>query len=284
MWLNKTIGVFILFILLVSFQKDKPAYTLFTNGGKIAKFDKMIADLADADIILFGEYHDNPIAHWLQLEVTKSLHANNSIMLAAEMFEADNQDELDEYLSNDTLKISEIDSMRLWPNYRTDYAPLVDFAKSNKLQFIASNVPRRYANSVYRGGFQALDTVSELEKTWIAPLPIKYDPELPGYQEMLAMMGGHGGLNLPKAQALKDATMAYFILKNRGDKLLIHYNGSFHSNNFDGIYWHLKNANPNLKIKTIATVSQEKLSRLESENKKLADYIIAVSATMTSTH
>jgi len=284
MWLNKAVGVLILSILLFSFQKDKPAYTLFAQGGKVAKFDKMISDLADADVILFGEYHDNPIAHWLQLEVTKSLHEKKSIKLAAEMFEADNQIGLNQYLLDDTLKMSEVDTIRLWPNYYTDYAPLVDFAKSNKLQFVAANVPRRYANMVYRGGFEALDTISELERNWIAPLPIKYDKDLPGYKEMLEMMGGHGGTNLPKAQALKDATMAYFILKNRGDKLLIHYNGSFHSNNFDGIYWHLKNANPDLNIKTIATVSQEKLSNLESENKKLADYIIAVAANMTSTH
>ena len=284
MQLTKIVFVVLAIGFLFSFQKDKPAYSLFTKEGKIAKYDKMISELGKADVVLFGEYHDNPIAHWLQLEVTKSLLKKKAIILGAEMFEADNQDELNEYLASDTLKLSEVDSIRLWPNYATDYAPLVDLAKENQLKFIATNIPRRFARHVYKGGFESLDTISELEKSWMAPLPIKYDPELPGYKEMLSMMGGHGGLNLPKAQAIKDATMAFFILKNRGNKLFIHYNGSFHSNNFDGIYWHLKNANPNLKIKTIATVSQKKLSKLESENKGLADYTIAVVENMTSTH
>ena len=31
---------------------------------------------------------------------------------------------------------------------------------------------------------------------------------------MLAMGGGHGGETLPMAQAIKDATMAHFILSN----------------------------------------------------------------------
>lgn len=244
----------------------------------------MISDLATADIILFGEYHDNPISHWLQLEVTKDLHKRKKLILGAEMFEADNQDELDQFLGNDTLRLNEIDSMRLWPNYSTDYAPLVEFAKKNKLGFVATNVPRRYARLVFKGGFEALDTIGSLDKSWMAPLPINYNPELPGYKAMLEMMGGHGGENLPKAQAIKDATMAHFILKHKGDRLFIHYNGSYHSNNFEGIYWHLKQSQPDLNIKTLATVSQTNLASLLKENKGIADYIVVVAETMTSTH
>ena len=119
----------------------------------------------------------------------------------------------------------------------------------------------------------------------MAKLPIAYDPDLPGYKAMLNMMGGnHSNEKLPMAQALKDATMAEFILKNRGDKLFLHFNGSYHSNNFEGIYWYLKNADPELKIKTIATVSQANVRALENENMGIANYIIAVPGSMTSTH
>ena len=49
-------------------------------------------------------------------------------------------------------------------------------------------------------------------------------------------MGGHGTLNTVKAQASKDATMAHFILQRlAAGSLFIHYNGSFHSENHDGI-------------------------------------------------
>ena len=283
--LNKCLFAFFFCFILVSFQKDKPAYLLYNESGKRVKYNKALCDLVKADVILFGEYHDNPISHWLQLELAKDLHVKSSLMLGGEMFEVDNQDELDEYMKSTSIQIDEIDSIRLWPNYATDYAPLVEFAKSNQLKFVCTNVPRRTARIVYKEGFAALDELSKLEKSYVAKLPIAYDPDLPGYKAMLSMMGGnHSNEKLPMAQALKDATMAEFILKNRGDKLFLHFNGSYHSNNFEGIYWYLKNADPELKIKTIATVSQANVRALENENMGIANYIIAVPGSMTSTH
>jgi uncharacterized iron-regulated protein len=99
------------------------------------------------------------------------------------------------------------------------------------------------------------------------------------------MMGGHSGANLPKAQALKDATMAYFILQYfKPGALFIHFNGSYHSDNYEGILWHLKNKRPDLKYATITTVSQKDLSSLLAENKNRADYIICVPENMTTTY
>jgi hypothetical protein len=150
---------------------------------------------------------------------------------------------------------------------------------------VATNVPRKFARLVYNDGFEALDTLTDEEKSWIAPLPIVFDPTLPGYVEMLAMMGGHGGENLPKAQAIKDATMAHFILANyRPEQTFIHYNGAYHSNNYEGILWYLKQAKPEFSYSTISTVSQANISKLEDENKRLADFIICVDENMTSTH
>jgi hypothetical protein len=112
-----------------------------------------------------------------------------------------------------------------------------------------------------------------------------YDPELPGYKNMVAMMGGHGGENLPKAQASKDATMAHFILATQlPGSLFIHYNGSYHSENYEGIGWYLAKSNPLLKIKTITTVSQKNIQKLEAENQNKAHYIICVDYDMTNTY
>lgn len=120
---------------------------------------------------------------------------------------------------------------------------------------------------------------------WIAPLPIKYDKELPGYKKIVKMAGGHGGNNLPKAQAIKDATMAHFILKKyREGSTFIHYNGTYHSDNFEGISWYLKQANPNLKIITIATVEQEKVNSLKEANIGIASFILCTPELMCKTH
>ena len=99
------------------------------------------------------------------------------------------------------------------------------------------------------------------------------------------MMAGHGSVNMPKAQALKDATMAHFILRNFvPGSLFIHYNGSYHSENHDGIVWYLKNSRPELKIVTVTTVSQKNINQLLAENKFKADYIICVDEDMTNTY
>jgi uncharacterized iron-regulated protein len=92
---------------------------------------------------------------------------------------------------------------------------------------------------------------------------------------MLAMMKGHGGDNLPKAQAVKDATMAYNILKNyKKGSLFIHYNGSYHSNMHQGIVWYLKQQNPDLKILTIDVETQDNLKKLNKKHLNKADFII----------
>jgi uncharacterized iron-regulated protein len=236
-------------------------------------------------VLLFGEYHDNSVAHWLELEITKDLFEKKLLVLGAEMLEADNQKQVNQYLKGE-INQKELDSTsRLWPNFKTDYKPLVDFAKENNLTFIATNIPRRFASLVFKNGFEALDELSAEEKSWIAPLPIFYDATLPGYVKMVQEMGGHGGENLPKAQAVKDATMANFIGKNQiENSLFIHYNGSYHSDNFEGIYWYLKQQNPNLKISTIATVTQKDISKLEVEHYNKATFIIVIDEDVTKTY
>ncbi len=99
------------------------------------------------------------------------------------------------------------------------------------------------------------------------------------------MMGGHGGSNLPKAQATKDATMAHFILQYyQPGSLFIHFNGSYHSDFYEGILWYLKRQRPELKYATITTVSQKDISKLEREHLGRADFIICVPDNMTTTY
>jgi uncharacterized iron-regulated protein len=143
---------------------------------------------------------------------------------------------------------------------------------------------------VSSGGFEALAKLSLEGKKNIAPLPVPYDPELPGYKAMLSMGGmpGKGGPspdNFPKAQAIKDATMAWNICENlTKDRTLIHYHGTYHSNNYEGIMWYINKYKPNTTIGTIATVLQDNLNSLSDENKNLADFIIVVPTSMTRTY
>lgn len=270
---------------LVTFGQGKPTYRIFNAKGKKVSYKKMLRQLKKKDILLFGEYHDNPITHWLQLEVTQDLHKKRKLILGAEMIETDNQEVLNQYLQGKIDKKGLDTLARLWGNHKTDYAPLVDFAKDKNLQFIATNIPRRYASRVYKkGGFPALDKLSQQEKEWVAPLPIEFDIELSQYKKMLDMMGGHGGEDIVKAQAIKDATMAHFILNNYVKRsLFIHYNGTYHSDYYEGILWYLKRKRTDLKYTTISTVYQKDIKKLLEEHKGKADFIICVPENMTRT-
>ena len=274
-----------LFLCGVSNAQDKQPYQLYTKDGKKTTYGKLIKEAAKNEVVLFGEYHDNSIVHWLQLEFTKDLKQEKDLVLGAEMIEADNQKQLDQYLKGEIDQKAFDTLARLWPNHKTDYKPLVDFAKENNIDFVAANVPRRYARQVNKQGLESLNDLTTQEKEWIAPLPIAYDPTLPGYVKMMEMMGDHATPNMPKAQAIKDATMAYFISKNlKPNTVFVHYNGTYHSDNFDGINWYLKKDKPGIKILTIASVSQKDVSKLEKENLQRADFIIVVDEDVTKTY
>jgi len=279
--------IFVLGFVLISINgtaQEKKAYQLFDKKGKKVCYEKLLKASQKTEVVLFGEYHNNPIAHWLELELAKDIAQKRNVVLGAEMFEADNQEKLDLFVKRG-IDQTHLDSLiKVWPNYKTDYRPLVHFARKNKSPFIATNIPRRFASLVSKKGFEALDNLTAEEKLWIAPLPIDFDASLPGYANMMKMMGDHANPNLPKAQAIKDATMAYFIAKNlKPDSVFIHYNGSYHSDNFEGIYWYLKKASPNMKIITIATVEQSDLKKIVAENYNKADYILVIDEDVTKT-
>lgn len=281
--------VTLVLLALFAFKSDKPAYQLFSQDGKRVKYDKMLQDLQEADIVFFGEMHNDPIGHWLQFELTKEFYAvkGKDLVLGAEMFETDNQLLIDEYFNGSIKKKNFEKEVRLWPNYKTDYKRLLEFAKDSGLRFVATNIPRRYAAVVNSKGFEGLDSLSAQAKEYIAELPIQYDSTLACYANILEMMKDmpHVNPNLPKAQAAKDATMAEFILKNWSKgKLFLHYNGTYHSDDFESILWYLYRANPKLKILTISSVGQKELGSLDEENLNKANYILVVPEAMTKTY
>ena len=277
--------ILVLLVPVLIFAQEKSPYALFTKSGNKTNYAKLLRAASQSEVILFGEYHDNSVVHWLELELAKDLTKQTALTLGAEMLEADNQSQVNAYLA-EKITQKQLDSLaRLWPNYKTDYKPLVDWAKEKSLPFIATNVPRKYASLVYKKGFDALLELPDQEKAWMSPLPIFYDANLPGYANMLAEMGGHGGENLPKAQAIKDATMAYFIGKNLAkNAVFLHYNGTYHSDNFEGIGFYLKRTLPELKIITISTVTQADLNALAPENLSKADFILVIDEDVTKTY
>ena len=287
--INLSIIAIITFVSL-TFAQSKPAYQLYNNKGKLANYDKMIKDLAKSDMVFFGEYHTNPISHWMQIEMAKSFYKikGNQLVFGAEMFENGNQLVMDEYLAGFYDEKKMIPEMtQMWENYKTDYKPLVEFAKENNLRFIATNIPRRYASMINKGGMEVLKKLSPEARALIGPDLEKYF-DIAVYADMKDKMGSHvppNMLNIQTAQASKDATMAHFSVKNfnEGD-LFFHLDGAYHSDNKRGIIWWVNKIKPGLNIKSITTTTQSEWDEMTKEEKRnIAEYIVVVADNMTQT-
>lgn len=259
---------------------DKPIYRLYYRSGAETGYGSMLDHLEASAVVLFGELHGNPVVHWLQFEVTKDLFSRvgQRLIVGAEMFEADDQIIIDEYLAGTIGHDSLTAEAKVWDNYETDYQPIMEFSHDHGIPFIGTNVPRRYAGVVARSGLGALETLSDQAKQWIAPLPIPLDLQSPTYHDLLEISAAHGmdGENFAGAQAIKDATMAHFIRANlSAERLFLHLNGEFHSRGFGGICWYLKQAQPDLAVVTITSVEGQTLD-LPGDYVGSADYILVV--------
>ena len=154
--------IMLLGISVASWGQEKKAYRLFDANGKEVGYREMMKVLKNQDVVFLGEVHNCAIAHWMEYEIVKDLCEvhKGKLAIGLEMLEADNQLVLDEYvgrlISSDRFE----EEARLWPNYQTDYAAVVGLGREYGLKVVATNVPRRYANMVKNGGFEALDKLS----------------------------------------------------------------------------------------------------------------------------
>jgi len=257
-------------------------YKIFDNEGSEVTFEVMVAAAAEHEVTLFGELHNNSLVHWLQLQLLKELSAQHpGLVLGGEFFEADDQLNIDEWFDGKITEKNFEAEAKLWTNYTPDYRPLMRYALENKINFVATNIPRKYAAAVSREGMGILESFSEEAQIYMAPLPIKVDNKLPGYAAMTDMM--HGSSlnpdNMIAAQASKDATMAHFILQGLTDQgMFLHINGAYHSNDYEGIVWYLEHYSPSTKVMTITTVEQEDIQSLNEESLNKADFILLLPA------
>lgn len=280
--------LFTLTFTTLLFSQDKPAYVIFNEKGKKVSYKKLLKAATKSEITFFGEYHNNPISHWIEYELTKDLAAQNEnkLSLGFEMFEADQQELLTDYLAGKMTDKAFEDSARLWSNYKTDYKPLILYAKEKGLFCVASNIPRRLASLTYKRGRIALDSLDKIDYQYMCEKDFEVDTSLSQYKSMLDMMPDHNkGLNFIYSQAIKDATMAKFIDNYwKANTQFIHFNGAFHTDFNQGIIWYLKRLRPNLTYTTVSTIEQDDLKKMDKEHIGRAKFIICVTTSMTKTH
>ena len=282
----KTVALIVLIALPVfgfAQNTQNQSYKLYSvPKQKIVSADDVIADMANADVLFFGESHTDSIGHLLEATLLQKLSTKfpGKAALSMETFETDNQPILNEYLQGYIREKDMIKDARAWPNYK-DYRPLIEIAKAGKLPVIAANAPSRYVHVVTDKGLTALQQLDKSALKNLPPLPIDTATGA-YYQKFTAIMGGHSampGMNVYQSQNLWDATMgwsiAQFYKKNRDSKIF-HINGSFHSEEKLGVVAQLKKYAPKVRVLNIANVGNEANFENPDWNKyqKLGDYLL----------
>lgn len=276
-------------ILSLSAQ-DVATYRLYASAtGQEATILDIVDAMADYDVVLFGEEHNDSIAHLLQLNVWQSLHARygDGVALSMEMFDRDVQVVMDEYLGGHIREQHFRKDARVWSNYK-DYHPMVEFALEHGLDVVCANASKRYTNLVVRQGAGSLGQLPKASRLAFAPIPYPL-AEGAYYDKLMSFMHGndHGGaegpsqasLNFIAAQSLWDATMAWSIhdyrrKKPNRKKKVLHLNGRFHSDEYLGIYAQLKRYNPKTRILVISAGGDPAFPDINWENHRhLGDFI-----------
>lgn len=262
-------------------QKNTEDYKVYdVKKQKIIYIDDIISDMDKADVLFYGEDHNDSVGHYLEAEIFKKLSEKypQRTALTMEMFHTDIQPIVDEYLAGLISEKNFIKEGRAWPNYK-DYRPLIEYAKENKIEVIGANAATRYSNAVTKDGLEALKKFPKSSASFLPPLPI--DTATGRYNEKFAeTMGGHsmGPMKIYQTQNLWDATMAWsiskFIKQHKGIKVL-QLNGRFHSDEKLGTLAKLRKIEPKLQILNISSFSDDRFDNPEWEKlKNLGDYII----------
>lgn len=240
---------------------------IFDAAGAPVSMDRIIKAIGENDVVFLGEQHDDAVGHAVQSEifsrVVAQYAADRKVALSLEMFERDVQTVVNEYLSGLISEQHFLLSSRPWGNYKWDYRPLVELAKAKKLPVIAANAPRRYVNMVSRGGRESLNSLSKDARAWLAPLPYR-EPSEAYAAKFRKLMGNSpeaaGGLEkILGSQSLWDATMADSVaryLKQNKQALVVHLNGSFHTEGRLGTVEHLLRYRAKAKI-LVVTIRYE---------------------------
>lgn len=263
-----------------------------TKRRRFVDLETLIARITrDADIAYLGEFHNDSGTHQLQAAVLEGVarRREGKVVLSLEMFERDVQPQLEAYLGNTIDEATFLATSRPWGNYRTDYRPMVEFAKARAWPVVGGNVPRRLASVVARRGLAALDSLPEADRPFVAA---QHSCPRNGYwerfRETMGDMSGHGMQLTPEqveamvwrtyeAQCVKDEAMAESIVAARTTHgtLVIHANGAFHSNYHLGTVERVQRRDRRARQLVVTFLPVQDLDAADGRrDRKIGDYIV----------
>ncbi|EOV1170975.1 ChaN family lipoprotein [Vibrio fluvialis] len=235
-------------------------YQLASPKGNSLTLSQFTQDIRDADVILIGEWHTHAGIHRFQTELLQELsESERPVALSMEQFSRPDQALVDAYLRGEIGEQYLIQQTSAWPNYESDYRPLIELAKQQKIIVIAANAPKSVVRCIGRYGAAYLEQLTPDERLQVAAQINTQDSVYK--QQFMASM--HHGTpqqteNQFAAQVTWDETMAEsivnYLTKHPGARVM-HIAGLFHTQNGLGTAASILRRNPSLNIVVVTPVS-----------------------------
>ena len=263
---------------------------------------QLAKELADSDVIFIGEVHSHSASHYLQIQLLSALYQNNpQLILSMEQFERDKQAVVDAYLDNQIGEQTLIDQGRAWPNYASDYRPLVEFAKAHHIPVIAANAPKDLVRCIAQKGLDIVDKLPAQQRAYLADdLTQSSAAYQAKFHQLMTQAGawhgqpqvkphgahepGHGAQNGKLsnsfyAQLARDNTMAASIahaLDAHPNHQVMAINGAFHSDGGLGAVEALKRLKPHVTIVVLSPHEQPSEAADLTAVAEQGDYIYTI--------
>ncbi|EEZ83641.1 ChaN family lipoprotein [Vibrio alginolyticus] len=232
-------------------------YQLYTPSGEHIALSKLPIELQQADVILIGEWHTHAGVHRFQTDMLKQLTSyDRSLALSMEQFTRDKQPVVDAYLRGEIGEQYLMKQANAWPNYESDYRPLVEFAKQKNLPVIAANAPKSIVRCIGRQGLDYINKLDDDQRMFIAQA---INTGSSPYKEKFMASMHHGKPEQTEkqfaAQVTWDETMAESIVSYLDDNpgaQVVHVAGKFHTEQGLGTAASILSRNPSLKVVVIS--------------------------------
>ena len=255
---------------------------------------QMIERLARADVVFFGEQHNDPETHRAEAELLDAIgQMGRPVVLSLEMFERDVQGVMDDYLAGQLSERELLARSRPWDRYATDYRRLIELAKEHHWRVVAANVPRPLASAIGCKGLAALDTLTPRDRSYVARENVcpRDDYRARFMESMRSHSAGSGPAqtadSLPTAtaerfylaQCVKDETMAESIVNARlaapREAIVVHFDGAFHSDYSQGTVARVKRREPGWTLAVVSAlpVADPAVASIVTQSGK-ADFVI----------
>ena len=303
------------------------------HTGDPVQWEDLMSRVASADITIIGELHDDAVGHAFQRAVVEDAVAREpNLALSMERLDRSEQSIVDDYVADliDREKFYELTAstawrkvateylageinkskfrkqiLRIgWPEWETNYQPIIDAAKDGGGRIVAANAPwLRYTKLITKDGYKKTETMTDAQRRLIdipeVPESGKYrerfwevmvdraegeepeEPENDGDDPDAAHMEMSDEVVLRSfhSQMMYDATMAGSMaeaLKSGAEKV-IHLVGQFHSDFEGGTVMELRRRAPDARILLIS-MQKESVSALREEDTDRADIVVYTGA------